>query len=219
MNTQTNTTAKTAIELAREEAARKVAEKLAHRKEQAELALLTSDKYQDSLVEQAIREETTNKLATLNEVCKSIVEENPIYSTTLRQQRKWNPSKRYGLGNQIADLVGLLTGIQYSVKEHNELMLAATGLSKDLIERTIDAFGQLPYYSVVNTTIVEGTSANAATVQECLILLEAQLGIELDKSKVTQKFMDNQYEFAMAKAERVQAEAELADAVQNFVLK
>lgn len=219
MNTQINTTAKTAIELAREESAKRVQDKINARKEAAMMALLTSETYQDSLAEQFIREETTETLATLNEVCKSIVEENPVYSATLRQQRKWNPSKRYGLGNQIADLVGLLTGIQYSVKEHNELMLAATGLSKDLIERTIDAFGQLPYYSVVNSTIVEGSYSDAAAVRECLTLLEVTLNIELDKSKVTQKFMDNQYEFAMAKAERVQAEAELADAVQNFVLK
>lgn len=210
---------KARLEQARAEAVKKMQERIETAKMEAELALLTNENFQNAMVSQAIREQTTKKLNELNLICAKIVSDNPVYSRTQQQDRKWNPSKSYGFGNQFAELSGLLTGIQYSVSEHNELMLAATGLSPDLIERTLEALGSLPYYSTNYNEIVDGIPTNVVELLECIALVEQALSIQIDKARITQQVADSRYHTAMVKAERTAAEAETAAEITNFVLR
>lgn len=207
------------IQSIREQAQQVIAAKIAAAKEAAETALLTNEKFQDAMVAQAIREESTNKLASLSDLCEEIVSSNPIFSKALKQNRTWNPSRRYGFGNQFAALTGLLSGIQYSASEHNMLMLAATGLNADLIERTLDAAGTLPYYNPRHNTVVEGKPTNAAELIECVQLLELSLGVTIDKSSITQAIADRQYTIAQVKAEAAFAEAQAAEALGNMIIR
>lgn len=210
---------KAKLEQARAEATKKLQEKMEIARMKAELDLLSNERFQDALVNQAIREQTTAKLAQLVNQCASIVADNPVYSRTLGADRKWNPTKQYGFGNQIAELSGLLSGIQYSVAEHNELMLAAVGLSPDLVERTLEAFGQMPYYSVTTNEIVVGTPTDVATLQECMSLIEQQLKITIDCSRLDYNVAKQRYKTAMVRAERAQAEAQLANDIADFVVR
>lgn len=207
------------IEQIREQAKANVAAKILAAKEAAEIALLTNDKFLDAQVNQALRDQTTEHLTSLIDQCNGIVEANPVINRTLRQERKFNPSKRYGLGNQFALVSGLLSGIQYSVQEHASLMLEITGLSSDLIETTLQHLGQLPYYSVNYNEVVEGSVGNAAGLLDNILLIESILGITLDKSLIKQSVLDRQHEIALAKAEKAQAENELAETVQNYIIK
>jgi hypothetical protein len=207
------------IEDIRAQAKAAVATKLAAAKEAAEIALLTNDKFLDAQVNQALRDQTTEKLTSLIDQCAGIVESNPVINRTLRQERKFNPSKRYGLGNQFALLSGLLSGIQYSVQEHASLMLEITGLSPDLIETTLQYLGQLPYFSANYDEIVAGTEGNAAQLLQNVLLIESILGVTLDKSLIKQSVLDRQHEIALAKAEKAQAESELAATVEHFIIK
>lgn len=193
--------------------------KLAAAKAEAEMKLLSNEKFQDVLVSQMMREETTTKLQELVAMCSTIVSDNKVYSKTNRQERTWKPVKVYGFGNQFTILSELLNGVQYSVQEHTDLMLAATGLSKDLVERTLLAVGNTSYYSTTYSTIVQGTAANVPELLECVELLEYTLGVSIDKSLITQAVADRLEDIAYVKAEKAEAEATLAATVQQYIIK
>lgn len=207
------------IQSIRAQAQETIAAKLAAAKEAAEIKLLTNEKFQEAMVQQALREQTTEALNSLNAQCEAIVVNNPVFNKTMKQNRTWNPSRRYGFGNQFASLSGLLSGIQYSVLEHSTMMLAVTGLSPDIIERTLDALGQLPYYSTNQNMVVDGKPTNMAELLECVQLLELSLGVIIDKTNMTQAIADRQYAVALAKAEAAQAEAALANTVESFIIR
>lgn len=206
------------LEQAREQAAQAIVTKMAEAKAKVELSLLTNEKFQNALVNQKIREESTSKLAALEAMCESIVNDNPVYSKALKKDRTWNPSRTYGYGNQVATLSGILSGIQYSVSEHSALMLAATGLTADLVEATLEAFGNLPYYSSNYGTVVDGKPMNVELVRDNLDLIAYSLGIQIDKSAITQQQADRLYASAQAKAEKAQAEQQLGAAMEQYVI-
>lgn len=211
-------TLKAQLETVKAQAAAKVAEAIETAKLTAELNLLQNDKFQAALVAQSLREGTTKRLAELEAICESIVNDNPVYSAVLKQNRVWKPSRTYGYGNQFASITGLLNGIQYSVSEHNSLMLAATGLSADLVEATLDAIGSLPYFSSNYSQIIEGKPMNVQAVRDNMALIGHALGVSIDLTAVTQATADRLYATAQAKAEKAEAEAQLGEALQQFVI-
>ena len=196
-----------------------IAQKLAAAKEKVELDLMSNERFQDALVSQMMREESTEKLQGLINLCSTIVSDNKVYSKTTRQERVWKPIRVFGYGNQFTLISELLNGIQYSVQEHSTLMLAATGLSADLIERMLAAVGNTSYYSTTYATIVQGTPPNIPELLQCVELLEYSLGITIDKTMITQAVADKLERTAMAKAEKSQAEAELASTIQQYIIK
>jgi hypothetical protein len=138
----------------------------------------------------------------------------PSYNNKTRENRKWMPSRQYGLGNQITALTGLLSGIQYSATVHKPYLLAATGLSEDLIESTLEALGTTAYYSTNYNAIIVGTDYNLATLNNNLQVIESILDITLDKSKINEATLSNRMLVAQLKAERDQAAHEAALALQ-----
>ena len=196
-----------------------IAQKLAAAKEKAALDLMSNDRFQDALVSQMMREESTEKLQGLVNMCSTIVSDNKVYSQATRQERVWKPIRIFGYGNQFTLISELLNGIQYSVQEHTVLMLAATGLSADLIERMLAAVGNTSYYSTTYATIVQGTPPNVPELLQCIELLEYSLGITIDKTMVTQAVADQLERTAMAKAEKAEAEAVLASTMQQYIIK
>lgn len=209
---------KAQLEAARKAAAETIAKQMEEAKMKAELALLTNPAFTAAKARQAMREEVTTQLESWTAQCRAIVEDNPINSVTLRQVRKFNPSKRYGLGNQMAELTGLLSGIQYSAAEHSETMRAVVGIGKDLIESTLEALGSLPYYSANYDEVVEGTVGNAEALLDCVHLIELATGLNIDTSQITQAKLQQQHNTAYVKAERAKAEADQAEALQQFVM-
>lgn len=209
----------TELEMKRAEMKAQIEAKLQAAREKAEMDLLMNSKFQDALVQQALREDATTKLKELYEQCSAIIATVEVYNKVLKKVRTWNPSKRFGYGNQFADLFGLLTGVQYSVQEHKELLLSATGLSADLIERTITATGTLPYYSPTHNVLVEGTPTNVDELITCVQLLEHALGITIDKSLLTQANADRQFEVAQVRAEGAKAEAETAINLEFSIIR
>lgn len=212
MSNVTQTQANVAVELTIEQmkaaAKEKIAAKLKLARDNAELSLLLNEKFQDSMVNQSIREDATNKLISLDKQCEAIVSSMEVYSKLLKKVRTWNPNKRFGFGIQFSELSGLLSGIQYSVSEHNEQMLIVTGLTKDLIERTLNALGNLPYYNKNHNTIIEGTKTDIPELLECIQLIEHSLNITIDKSLITESVANRQFHMATIKAEGALAEAE-----------
>jgi hypothetical protein len=218
VNIQTNATV-VSIEEIRIAAKAKIAAKLAQAKIDAEVKLLQSDAFLDAQVNQALRDQTTEKLVSFIDQCTAIVSTNPVINRTLKKDREFNLSKRYGLGNQFALLSGLLSGIQFSVQEHSDLMLEITGLSPDLIETTLQHMGSLPYYSANNNVVVSGNVGSADALKANLMLIESILGATIDKSMITQANLQHQHDMALAKAEKAEAEMKLAATVQSFIIQ
>lgn len=196
----------------------KIAEKMAAAKEAAQLKLLTNDAFQDVLVVQMMREESTNTLASLVEQCATVVNTNKVYNPATRQERVWKPAQYFGFGNQFNLVVQLLNGINYAVQEHTDLLLCVTGLSKDLIERTLLALGSNAYYSTNYSAVIEGTATNIPELLSCLELLEYTLNIQIDKSMIKKSVVDQLAASALAKAEKLEAEAQLANTMANYII-
>jgi len=215
MTNNTNTTLSTADLLAQ-----KLAAKMAAAKEKAQQDLVSNERFLDSMVDQMLREEATTALNGLVAQCKTIVDTNKVTNRTTGEARTWRPTKVYGYGNQLVIISELLNGIQYSVQEHTDLLLAATDLSADLVERTLSALGSTSYYSVNNSVIVEGTAPNIPELISCVTLLEHRLGITIDKTLLTQATADRLELAAYAKAERIEAETTLANQLHSqYVIK
>lgn len=215
-NTMNNVTT---LEAKRAEMKAVIEAKMKAAREKAELDLLSNEAFQEAIVGQAIRQDATDKLVNLGNQCDAIVSGMEIYSKTLKKARTWNPSKRYGFGNQFAELSGLLSGIQYSVQEHAVQMLAVTGLSSDLIERTLNAMGSLTYFSNNYNEVVVGTPTNVPELLTCVQLIEYQLGVTIDKSLITQEVADRQYYASTVKAEGAKAESGLTLNLEHAIIR
>lgn len=153
------------------------------------------------MAQAAVREETSEKLKSIELLCSTIVSELPIQNRATRETRKWNPSRVYGYGNQIGALVGILSGIQYSANEHKIQMLAQTGLNEQIIEDTLNAFGAPAYFSEKYDVIVDERPFDINSICNCLEILEFKLDLTLDKSLVTEAALSKQFELARIKAE------------------
>lgn len=187
-----------------------VTAKVEEGKLKAQLNLFTSEAYIQSQAQVTRLSAIADKLKETEAVCKQIVAEMPIYSDKTRENRKFQPTKVYGYGNQIAALTGVLNGIRYSSPSHKEQMLAYTNLSEDLIDTFMDAFGQTSYYSKNYATLVEETPADINQILSLLPVIEATLEIEIDKHMITEANVTKQFELSRIKAERSQTEDQIA---------
>lgn len=204
---------------AAEEAKAKVAENL----ERIKLTTIINSANNTALVDAKVKvlliEETTIKLKELDFACEHIVASMPILSSKTRENRKWNPSKQYGMGNHIALLTGLLSGIQYSANDHKQQMLAVTGLSEDVIEQTLEAFGSTAYYSVNYSEIVPEVPYNLPKLLDLIAIIEDTLAVVIDKTLLTEKGLSSRFSLALARAEKAEAEDELTEAVNHQTIK
>lgn len=200
-----------------EEAAAKVAEsneRLAYEidiiKAQNQIDMANNELVRLTSAKNRISAETTKKLADMNLQCQTIVSDIPIYSAKTRENRKWNPSRQYGYNNHIAELSGILSGIQYAAAEHKAHLLAITKLDADLIESTLQAFGSPAYYSRNYSTVVPETPADVATLKANLALIEYRLGLNLQLNDLTEKSVEDKFRTARVKAEHTEASSKLA---------
>lgn len=150
---------------------------------------------------------TAAKLNELENACKTVVESMPIYSKRMKENRKWNPSRRYGHGTAFAQLAGIISGIQFSAAEHKAVMLQDTGLSEAFVEQFHDALGQLPYYSEKLDVIDTGRPMDVEKLRGLVMLFERQYNISLDV-QLAQSTVDRIYAGALAIAEANKADTE-----------
>ena len=210
------------IEALRQQAAEAVAAAKARVTEQFEviqlnatIARATSSAVLTATANIQAAEATSNKLRNLEAICEQTITSMPSYNSKTRENRKWMPTRQYGLGNQITALTGLLSGIQYAASVHKPYLLASTGLSEDLIESTLEALGATPYYSNNYGCIIEGSSYDLPKLLDNLQVIESILDITLDKSKLTDASLKARVDVAQLKAEKDQAAIEAAHALRQ----
>lgn len=207
----------------------KAQEALARGKEQADIMVeasklntvikLNSDDMVVARVQARLKDEASDKLAILDTACAEIIASMPVYSSRTKENRKWNPSRQYGMGSQIATLTGLLSGIQYSASEHKAQMLALTGLSENLIEDTLAAFGNTSYYSSNYNVVVDEAAYNEAALTALLLMVEDALDITLDKTLLTSDALHNRFTLARLRAEKSKADVDSALATPTITIE
>lgn len=181
----------------------------------AKMTILDNPAMTQARVKALIVRETSDKLKALDATCTEIVASMPIHNAKTKEDRKWNPSRQYGLGNNIQLLTGVLSGIQYSAVAHKEQMLALTGLDEDLIEQVLEAFGSTAYYSKNYNVVVDESTYDLEELTGALALVAEALDIQLDTSRLTDKVMDSRFEVARVKADLALAQAEITAVVGN----
>ena len=134
----------------------------------------------------SIAQETAEAIQAIESKCQAVIESMPIFSKKTRENRKWNPSNYYGLGSHICGIYRILTGILYSTTDHKTMLLAETGLYEDLVESTINAFGNTAYYSETHKVIVPAIPYNSDTLVANLTLIADILNINPDMKAVTE---------------------------------
>lgn len=208
----TNTTndLKAQIKLAQAKATATIATKLENAKLTAKLKNLTNESLLNAQANLAIVTEASDTLKSLNDQCEQVVIGMPIRNAATREDRKWNPSRQYGYGNQIALVTGILSGIQYSANDHKVHMLALTGLNEDLVEQTLEAFGNTAYYSRNYHQVVASMPYNVAKVNEYLSIIESVLDITIDRTKITEEVFSTRFTIADNRAVQQMNEGEKA---------
>ena len=158
---------------------------------------------------------TTAKLERLEAECTAIVAAMPVYSARTRENRKFNPTRFYGLGNDIAIVLGLLSGINYAAREHRAQLMAKTGLNSTIIEQTLESLGSLSYYSKNYGVVVEAKPYRVESLRANLDTVAAMMNISLDTSVINEDSMKALWLNAEVKALKQYNEAMDGDAIKT----
>ena len=173
---------------------------------EVKLARQSDPKFIQAKTQASIAQETADAIQAIESKCQAIIESMPIFSKKTRENRKWNPSNYYGLGSHIGGIYRILTGILYSTTDHKVQLLASTGLYEDLVESTINAFGNTAYYSETHKVIVPAIPYNINTLIANLTLIADILNINPDMQAVTEANLSKIFQSALAKAEADQTQ-------------
>lgn len=209
------------IEQLRQQAAEAVAASQAKVAEAFEISRLTatinrasSETIRQATVKAKLEEAATEKLKQIDLICEQTIASMPVYNSTTRENRKWNPTRTYGLGLQMQYLTGILSGIQYSASAHKPFLVASLGISEDLIESTLEALGASAYYSKNFNIVVPEQPSDLDRLISNLGIIEQVLDITIDKSKLTEANFKQRNEVARLRAEAALADREAALAMQ-----
>jgi hypothetical protein len=166
---------------------------------QATLKLESSPELFQSKVRIAASSAQTAALQRLVDECEAIVASIPVHNPKTRTNRKWNGAHRFGYGTQIDLMYQLATGILYSCADHKQLLLAHTGLDLEILEQLVEAFGTPRYYSRNHHALIEAKPYSVDMVKAVIDVMQSELGVVVDTSKLT----DQQFEYEFLRASNV----------------
>lgn len=182
---------------------------------EAQIARATNSDITRSIAMAQAANATTAKLERLEAECTAVVAAMPVYSARTRENRKFNPTRFYGLGNDIAIVIGLLSGINYSAREHRTQLMAKTGLNSTIIEQTLESLGSLSYYSKNYGVVVEAKPYSVKSLKANLDTVAAMMNISLDTSVINEDSMKALWLNAEVRALKQYNEAMEGDAIQT----
>lgn len=182
---------------------------------EAQIARATNSDITRSIAMAQAANATTAKLERLEAECTAVVAAMPVYSARTRENRKFNPTRFYGLGNDIAIVIGLLSGINYAAREHRTQLMAKTGLNSTIIEQTLESLGSLSYYSKNYGVVVEAKPYSVEALKANLDTVAAMMNISLDTSVINEDSMKALWLNAEVRALKQYNEAMDGDAIQT----
>jgi hypothetical protein len=180
---------------------------------QATLQLEGSEALFNAKVKLATTGAQTARLQDLVDECAGMVANVPVYNQKTRTNRVWSASRKFTYGNQIDLMYQLATGILYACAEHKALLLAHTGLSLELLEQIVQAFGSPMYYSRNYHAIVEAKPFTLELVKSTVEVMQSELSVVVDTTALT---MDNfLLEFVKAKTTANNNFTQATEAIQE----
>lgn len=182
---------------------------------EAQIARATNSDITRSIAMAQAANATTAKLERLEAECTAVVAAMPVYSARTRENRKFNPTRFYGLGNDIAIVIGLLSGINYAAREHRAQLMVKTGLNSTIIEQTLESLGSLSYYSKNYGVVVEAKPYSVKSLKANLDTVAAMMNISLDTSVINEDSMKALWLNAEVRALKQYNEAMEGDAIQT----
>lgn len=182
---------------------------------EAQIARATNSNITRSIAMAQAANATTAKLERLEAECTAVVAAMPVYSAKTRENRKFNPTRFYGLGNDIAIVIGLLSGINYAAREHRTQLMAKTGLNSTIIEQTLESLGSLSYYSKNYGVVVEAKPYSVEALKANLDTVAAMMNISLDTSVINEDSMKALWLNAEVRALKQYNEAMDGDAIKT----
>lgn len=153
---------------------------------QAQIARATNPDITRAVAMAQAANATTAALERLEAQCVAIVAAMPVYSAKTRENRKFNSSKFYGLTNDIASIIGILSGINYSATAHKPQLLAACNLNSTIVEQTLESLGSTSYYSKNYGVVIPSKPCNISALKANLDTVAAMMNISLDTSSITE---------------------------------
>jgi hypothetical protein len=160
----------------------------------------------------------TAKLQQLVDECVGIIASVPVYNQKTRTNRVWAGSRKFNYGGQINLMYQLASGILYSCAEHKALLLAHTGLSLELLEEVVNAFGTPTYYSRNYHTIVEEKPFTIELVRGSIEVMQSELSVVVDTTALTELNFQTEFVKAETTANDNFDHAVVAIAQADFVL-
>lgn len=210
---------KKAVENARVEAQKVVAEKKERKALELELFKLTDERSLDNKADKDLLAENTSKLKVIEASLAEIVADTPVFNSKTKENRKWKPNRTFNYGNQVAIVVAILNGIQYAAAIHKEEMLAVTGLDEDLIESSLESFGNPAYYNENKGLYNEEQPYNLEQFLANLSLIEQALDVTVNRSKLTEAKFSSTFKVAKLDALEMQSKKELTNKVEQSALE
>lgn len=195
----------------------KLQEKIERNKLEALIKLESNETLLEAKAKLQLAAENTDKLQSLIEQCKFVIQDMPIINNKTRENRIWQGNHRYIYGQQVDSIYELCTGIMYSCPEHKELMLAATGLSMSEINSLIESFGNPAYFSNVQTKYIESVPASLDNMLVALGVIQSTLGTTVNTNKVTEQTIE--LEFVRAENLAREQEQSAKDAMKDLELE
>lgn len=111
----------------------------------------------------------------------------------------------YGYGIIPNKILAIMKAIQFSKAEEKTELLMITGLDEQIIEDTLDAFGNTAYFSKANVEVVPEIPMDIPKVKELLKVVALDMGLvsEVDLSRFNTANVDYQYTRARLRAEDI----------------
>ena len=159
-------------------------------KMEKEIAKLESPLY-------ANRELVKQDILTLDAIISTISEQYAV------DDRKM--SLVFGYGIIPSKILAIMKSIQFSKHEEKEDLLAMTGLDNQIIEDTLDAFGNTAYFSKAAVEVVPAQPMDIQKVKDLLetVAIDMKLVSTLDLTKFNSTNVEYQYDRAQLKADEM----------------
>ena len=111
----------------------------------------------------------------------------------------------FGYGIIPSKVLAIMKSIQFSKHEEKEDLLMMTGLDEQIIEDTLNAFGNTAYFSKAAVEVVPEQPMDIAAVKELLqtVAIDMKLVSDLDLSSFNNSNVEYQYKRAALKAEEM----------------
>jgi len=114
-------------------------------------------------------------------------------------------SQVFGFGVTVNKMLIIVQAIQYSKIDEKQELLALTGLSEQLVEDIVEAYGATAYFSAREMEIKPAIPMKVNALRELLKIAGADMGLvsELNLSKLTDTNVDGMYKRADLRAEEM----------------